>query len=108
MKKILGFRSMASPRGGGGGGADGDGGTHAQLARLKLDLEQERGAVKQLRYERARELKAAREKEQASAREQLESLKLKLQKEKNHELQVRPFCMLLAYYTWLPMWWGGC
>ena len=33
-------------------------------------------------------MKAAREKEQATAREQIEELRLKLQREKNQELQV--------------------
>lgn len=35
-----------------------------------------------------RELKAAKEKEQAAARGQIEALRLKLQREKNQELQV--------------------
>ena len=35
-----------------------------------------------------RDMKAVKEKEQAMAKEQMESLKLKLQREKNQELQV--------------------
>ena len=35
-----------------------------------------------------RDMKAAKEKEQAAAKEQMESLKLKLQRDKNQELQV--------------------
>ena len=49
-----------------------------------------------------RDVKAAREKEQATAREQIEELRLKLQREKNQELQV--CCGSLAMSRPSPYW----
>lgn len=43
-----------------------------------------------------RELKAAKEKEQAAARGQIEALRLKLQREKNQELQVSDDTVLVC------------
>lgn len=58
------------------------------VARLKHEVETEKNARKELQREKVREVKAAREKEQSTGREQIEALKLKLQKDKNQELQV--------------------
>lgn len=81
-----------------------------QLDQLRVELGQERSARKQLHHDKVslmhtarmvcslrtavvhvlqvRDVKAAKEKQQAVAKEQIESLKLKLQREKNQELQV--------------------
>lgn len=58
-----------------------------QLDQLRVELGQERSARKQLHHDKVRDVKAAKEKQQAVAKEQIESLKLKLQREKNQELQ---------------------
>ena len=75
----------------------------SHVARLKEDLERERAEKRQIHQEKVREIKAAREKEQANAREQLENLKVKLQKEKAQELRVsllrsRLICLARAIY----------
>lgn len=59
------------------------------VAQLKEDLEREKAEKRQIHHDKVREVKAMREKEQTYAREQLETLKAKLQKEKAQELQVR-------------------
>lgn len=60
----------------------------SHVARLKEELERERAEKGQIHHDKVTEIKAAREKEQENAREQLENLKVKLQKEKAQELQV--------------------
>lgn len=60
----------------------------SHVARLKEDLDREKAEKRQIHHEKVREIKAAREKEQENAREQLEHLKIKLQKEKAQELKV--------------------
>ena len=60
----------------------------SHVAQLKEELEREKAEKRQVHHDKVREIKAAREKEQTNAREQLENLKAKLQKEKTQELQV--------------------
>lgn len=60
----------------------------SHVARLKEEVERERAEKKQIHHEKVREIKAAREKEQENAREQLDKVKTKLQEEKAQELKV--------------------
>ena len=69
------------------------------MAQLTEDLERERAEKKQIHREKVREIKAAREKEQTNAREQLDNVKIKLQKEKAQELEVGLLRYLLTDLT---------
>ena len=60
----------------------------SHVAQLKEDLERERAEKRQIHHDKVREIKVAREKEQENAREQLEIVKNKLQREKAQELKV--------------------
>lgn len=59
------------------------------VAQLRSELEQERSKTKQLQYDKVREVKSTKDREQVLAKEQLEELKLKLVKDKEQELKVR-------------------
>ena len=71
----------------------------SHVAQLKEDLERERAEKTKIHREKVREIKAARENEQANAREQLENVKIKLQKEKAQELEVGLLSSLLTDLT---------
>ena len=60
----------------------------AIVAQLRSELEQEKSKSKQLHYDKVREVKSTKEREQTIARGQQEELKLKLEKDKDQELKV--------------------
>lgn len=70
----------------------------SHVAQLKAELQKERAETRQIHHDKVREIKTVREKEQANAREQLENLKLKLQKEKAQELQVNLLIVQLSLF----------